>query len=33
MARYYGDAIIDHPNVPANVLYLRFLGWLRWRDR
>ena len=29
LAQYFGEAAADLPNIPASVLYLRFLGWLR----
>jgi len=29
MAEYLEDALADHPQAPATVLYTRFLGWLR----
>jgi hypothetical protein len=33
MARYFQDAIEDHPNVMVGSLYTRFFGWVRWRQR
>lgn len=33
MARYFGEALDDHPNVSATELYARFLGWCRDRPR
>jgi len=33
MARFFGDAVDDHPDIPASVLYVRFLGWFRARPR
>jgi hypothetical protein len=31
MARYFGEAIKDHPTPMIDVLYARFFGWVRWR--
>ncbi len=33
MARYFSDAVDDHPATPASVLYVRFLGWFGSRRR
>lgn len=27
MAQYFSDAVEDRPDLPASVLYVRFLGW------
>jgi len=29
LAEYFSEAAADRPDIPASVLYLRFLGWLR----
>jgi hypothetical protein len=29
LAQYFGEAAADRPDIPASVLYARFLGWLR----
>jgi hypothetical protein len=29
LAEYFSEAAADRPEIPASVLYLRFLGWLR----
>ena len=29
LARDFGDAVADLPDVPVPELYLRFLGWVR----
>jgi hypothetical protein len=31
MARYFGEALDDHPSTHVNALFVRFLGWVRWR--
>jgi hypothetical protein len=31
MARYFGEALEDHPPSQVDALFLRFLGWVRWR--
>jgi hypothetical protein len=33
MARYFQEAVEDHPIVLASALYTRFFGWVRWRHR
>jgi hypothetical protein len=33
MARYFNEALEDHPTVMVSQLYLRFMGWVRWRVR
>jgi len=32
MARYFGEAMNDHPTAMIDVLYARFFGWVRWRN-
>lgn len=33
MARYFQEAIEDHPTILLSSLYNRFFGWVRWRGR
>jgi hypothetical protein len=29
MARYFGEAVNDHPTAMVDLLYARFFGWVR----
>jgi len=31
MARYFHEALDDHPTTPAGDVYARFVGWVRRR--
>ncbi len=33
MARYFNEAIEDHPSNEVGALYTRFFGWVHWRRR